>query len=203
MSQMNTLDNLLNNIDLPSGKVAPGRLLVAEPFLSENYFNHAVVCMVEHGGSTGTSMGVVMNHRTEYVLGDIVSGDVNVSKLDIPVYCGGPMSLDRLYCIHTAGDIVDDATRISDGLYIGGDVATLIEMAEQGFREIRFFVGYSGWSEGQLDNELAEHVWAVTKTDNPVELLTGYGDNYWHRYVRTLGDTHRGWRYHPQNPFLN
>ena len=47
---MNKIDSLLFNIDLPKGVPCRGALLVAEPFLKEKYFNHAVICLIDYDG---------------------------------------------------------------------------------------------------------------------------------------------------------
>ena len=68
---------------------------------------------------------------------------------------------------------------------------------------IRFFIGYSGWSREQLDEELESKVWAVAGCEDHHKLLTGAHDSYWHRYVKSLGTDFRGWLYHPHNPHCN
>lgn len=68
---------------------------------------------------------------------------------------------------------------------------------------LRFFLGYSGWSRLQLDEEISNRVWAVTESTDYSSMLTGSEDPYWHRYVRMLGKRFRGWRFHPRNPHAN
>lgn len=114
---MNKIDDFLFNLHVPGGKVGPGSLLVSEPFLRESYFNHSVICVVEYGGKSESSMGVVMNKPTEYSLAELVK---EIKRRDpVVVYCGGPVSTDRLYYVHTLGDdIIPGATKICDGLYL-------------------------------------------------------------------------------------
>ncbi len=202
---MNKIDDFLFNIRFPRGDVRSGSLLVSEPFLRESYFNHSVVCLVEYGGKCVTSMGVVMNKPTDYCLSDLLDG---VTREDpVPVYCGGPLSVDRLYCIHSLGeDLIPGAKRICDGLYIGGDINAMIDYVNSGYPldgNIRFYLGYSGWDAGQLDSELEDNVWAVTQIKSTENLLSGSADGYWHGLVREMGADYKGWTYHPQNPCLN
>lgn len=201
---MKTLNSELFNIDLPKEKPGVGSLLVAEPFLRESYFNHAVICLIDYEDGE-VSMGLVMNKSTSYCLSDLVS---SVSREEpIPVYCGGPMSRDRLYFIHTLGDIIPGARSISDtGLYIGGDFNSLINYVNAGYPiegNVRFYLGYSGWDAGQLDDELSKNVWAVAPIADDADALTGSDDGYWHGAVRRLGSDYRWWRYHPQHPYFN
>lgn len=150
-------------------------------------------------------MGVVLNKPTDYLLSELVAG---VTRKDpVKVYCGGPLSTDRLYCIHSLGpEIIPGATKICEGLYIGGDFGAIVDYVNSGYPldgNIRFYIGYSGWDAGQLDSELADNVWAVTKIKSTQELLSGSADGYWHGLVREMGEDCRGWKYHPQNPCWN
>lgn len=202
---MNKIDDFLFNLHVPGGKVGPGSLLVSEPFLRESYFNHSVICVVEYGGKSESSMGVVMNKPTEYSLAELVK---EIKRRDpVVVYCGGPVSTDRLYYVHTLGDdIIPGATKICDGLYIGGDFSAMVDYVNAGYPidgNIRFYLGYSGWDAGQLDTELADNVWAVVPIKSPSKLLSGASDSYWHGLVREMGADYKGWLYHPQNPSWN
>lgn len=200
---MKRIEKLLFKIDLPNRHAYPGALLVAEPFLRESYFNHSVICLVDYDRHS-SSMGLVMNRQTNYMLSDLISGIRHCEK--IPVYCGGPMSCDRLFFVHTLGDIIPDSQPITEGLYVGGNFDTMLEYVNGNYPiegYIRFCLGYSGWGAGQLDDELKRNVWAVAPVLNPSDLLCGSEDSYWHRQVKLMGQNYRGWLYHPQNPRLN
>lgn len=200
---MINLDSQIFNIDIPSGPPARGSLLVAEPFLREQYFRHAVISIIDYG-SGESAMGVVMNRLTAYPLQSLIEG-IKIKK-PIEVYCGGPMSNNRLYFVHTLGDLIPQTHPVTDGLYVGGDFNSIIKYINTGYPTegfLRFFLGYSGWSPLQLEEEVNNKVWAVTNITNPASLLTGSEDQYWHRYVRELGDKYKGWRIHPSNPQSN
>lgn len=197
-------DNVLFNINISSGMPCPGALLISEPFLREEHFAHSVICLVDYQQAS-TAMGIVMNHPTAYTLQGLVQGVTR--REQIPVWCGGPMSCDRLYFLHTLGqDIIPESRQIADGLWIGGNFDSMLRYVNDGYPiegHIRFFIGYSGWSREQLDEELRNHVWAVMEPLSLQSLLTGGNDAYWHRHVRALGDAFRGWLYHPRNPQAN
>lgn len=198
------LVRLLNRIDQPKDAPTPGRVLVAEPFLRESYFHHSVIYLIDYGRGEG-SMGLVMNKPTNCHLSDLLSVKVDRHE-PVPVFCGGPMSRDRLYFVHRLGDIIPQSRLIADGIYIGGDFNRLIDYVNAGYPldgMVRFCLGYSGWDAGQLDEELSANVWAVGHIADPEALLRGFGDGLWHRHVRALGQRYRGWLYHPQYPSLN
>ncbi len=193
---------LLFNIDIPHPKAAVGRLLVAEPFMRDEHFRHAVVCLVDYEKGS-TAMGVVLNNRTSYTLDQLME---SVEREGIEVYCGGPMSVDRLFFLHTLGDIIPGARHIGGDLYIGGDFDAMTASVSSGYPvegKIRFFVGYSGWSENQLDEEIEANGWGVAETGVGESIRTGRDDPYWHRTVRGMGDGYRGWLFHPQNVHSN
>jgi putative transcriptional regulator len=200
---MNEIDRKIFNIDIPSSSPAPGALLIAEPFLRDRNFAHAVICLVDYEPH-GTAMGIVMNRATSYTLAELVK---DITRTDeIAVYCGGPMSCDRLYYIHTLGDILPGSKEIAPGLFIGGDFEAMTEYINAGYPtdgHIRFFIGYSGWSRNQLDEEIASGVWAVGRTAAAPGVLSGEEDAYWHREVRRLGPDFSGWLYHPLNLHAN
>lgn len=197
-------ESLLFNIDISTRRIpSPGSLLVAEPFLRERYFHHAVIALVDYE-PRGSAMGIVMNNRTSYTLQDLLPS-VEI-ETPVPVFCGGPMSCDRLYFMHALGDLIPDSREVCEGLYIGGDFETTLSIVNDGYPtdgNLRFFLGYSGWGTEQLDEELLKNVWAVTDIPSVNGLLTGEEDAYWHNIVRGMGEKYRGWLYHPRNPHSN
>lgn len=197
-------ESLLFNIDISTRAIPrTGSLLVAEPFLRERYFHHAVICLVDYE-PRGSAMGIVLNNRTSYTLQDLLPSVK--SKIPVPIYCGGPMSCDRLYFMHTLGDLIPDFREITPGLSIGGDFDAMLSIVNDGYAadgHLRFFLGYSGWGVEQLDGELLKNVWAVTDIPSVTDILSGEEDAYWHRIVRSMGSRYRGWLYHPRNPHSN
>ncbi|MDE6269611.1 MAG: YqgE/AlgH family protein [Muribaculaceae bacterium] len=184
---------------------AGGRLLVAEPFMDETIFSHSVVSLLDYEPEGG-AMGVVLNRQSHSMLTDLID-DLEI-EYDMPVFCGGPLAMDRVFFIHTLGsDIIPGAREYMPGLYIGGDFDAMIEYINSGYRTdgvVRFFVGYSSWDRSQLESEIAEGAWALT--DAPADggtLLSGSGDSVWHRTVRSMGNEYRSWRLVPRHVFAN
>lgn len=179
--------------------VERGGLLVAQPFLEESWFRRGVISLIDYSESEGAT-GVVLNNGINYVLDDVLD-DVEKGT-DIPVYCGGPLSQDRLYFVHTLGsNILPGARQYAPGLYIGGDFDAAVQYINEGYPTdglIRFFIGYSGWESGQLEQEIADGTWATLPAPaDPRSALTGDGYHFWHRAVRRLGSAYRSWRLVP------
>ena len=210
-------ENDIFNIDIKGAEPSQGCLLVAEPFLRERWFNHAVVYLFDYEGVAAGSMGVVLNHKMPISLWEIFPGPVpeDARKVDVKVWSGGPVGTDRLFFLHTLGpDIIPGAQRISGtgveddtSMWLGGDFEAVCDYIAKGYPldgHIRFFVGYSGWSMHQVDDEVATKVWAVIPESLPAHLLLeGGGDSVWHNMVNLLGDAYKSWRLHPQDPSAN
>lgn len=158
---MKDLDNTLFGIDISTPAPREGSLLVAEPFLSDEYFNHAVITLIDYAPGANT-MGIVMNRTSGYTLGQMVEGFDD--GIDIPVFIGGPMSRNRMFYIHRLGELFSGSVEILPGLWIGGNYEQVLQYIRDGYPAddlIRFFIGYSGWDKGQLEEEIRQHVWAV------------------------------------------
>ncbi|MFK7933584.1 MAG: YqgE/AlgH family protein, partial [Saprospiraceae bacterium] len=85
-----------------------------------------------------------------------------------PLYYGGPVQPDTIHYVHRMGDLIEDSQHVVDGIYWGGDYEKVKFLIDQGLitdKDIRFFVGYSGWSGGQIEQELALGSWVVTDMD--------------------------------------
>lgn len=181
-----------------------GNLLVAEPFMRDKWFERSVIAIFDHSENGGTT-GVVLNNELTTTLSEVFK---DVETNDIPVFCGGPLGHDRLFFLHTLGEqIIPDAKEIFPGLWMGGRFSSALEYVNSGYPHegsIRFFIGYSGWSPGQLSQELKEHTWAIPENKfDASTLLTGEGNSYWHKIVKQMGAKYRPWQVLPQDSRAN
>ena len=150
-----------------------GSILIAEPFLQDAYFQRSVVLLIEH--TEHGSMGFVLNKKTDLIVNSFFKEFAEFPE--IPIYLGGPVSPNRLFFIHSLGDnIIPDALKINDYLYFDGDFNALKRYILNGHPidgKVKFFLGYSGWTEGQLNHEIKRNSWAVSHitTDNILSAL--------------------------------
>ncbi len=182
-------------------RIAPkqGRILIAEPGLIDQYFKRSVVLIVEHN-ENGT-VGFVLNRLLDFSLPELLP---DFPDFEVKVSVGGPVSPQSIHFIHTLGNKVPDSNKIFDGLYWGGDfnyIKSLITANKISSNQIRFFIGYSGWSVEQLDREIKEESWVVTNL-SPVEIMNGE-DDLWMKTVQKLGNKFKPWTLYPENPSLN
>jgi putative transcriptional regulator len=184
--------------DIPA---AAGRLLISEPFMMDPNFKRSVVLLMEYADSG--AIGFVLNHQSEYLLGDILP---DTSYSEMPVYIGGPVGENTLHFIHCVPEKIEGGVEISSGIFWGGDfeiVKQLISSYQLTEQEIKFFAGYSGWTPLQLDDELRDNVWIVTDKFKPQSLFTNSEQNLWKETVIGLGQRYAHIANFPENPELN
>ena len=176
-----------------------GRVLIAEPFLPGDYFNRSAVLLVQC--SDEGDVGFILNKPTDLEVKELFSGFPNFES---NAFIGGPVSSDKLYFLHTLGMKIPDSLPISDQLYWSGNFEHLIFLIRAGLVEedqVRFFLGYSGWSAGQLAAEIADYSWVVTEPT--VESILGSDENFWSESVKAIGGNALLWQNFPENPELN
>lgn len=178
---------------------ATGRLLIAEPFLSDPNFARSVVLLCEHG-EEGT-VGFMLNKQTEYTLGDLLP---DLYTPTLPVFQGGPVQMDTLHMLHRTPEKFG-GSEVAPGIYWGGSYDSLQDtILENSYEpvDLRLFVGYSGWSPGQLENELKEGAWIVAPVDVKVLFETD-NDRIWRAAIESLGKEYAYLANLPLNPQLN
>ncbi len=198
MSNQFDMFRIENNHILPE----KGRVLISEPFLDDQYFGRSVVLLVEHDAVNG-SMGFVLNKPMKQRLNDFF---LDFEELpDIPLFQGGPVGTNRLFFIHTLGDIIPGAVDIGQGLYFDGDFDVVKMYLFEGNpieNKIKFFMGYSGWEKSQLEEEILNHSWLVSQLDNSRVMSAG-GEVVWKKALHGLGNKYRMWANFPKRPFMN
>src|ERR1700761_9147826 len=105
---------------LSSISAAAGRLLISEPFMMDPNFKRSVILLTEN--SDAGAMGFVLNHQSEYMLGDLLP-DLPYSEM--PVYIGGPVGEDTLHFIHRCPEKIADGIEIANGIFWGGNFETV------------------------------------------------------------------------------
>lgn len=193
----------INLFKIETNHVAPrkGRILIAEPFLPGSYFNRAIILLVAH--SDKGAVGFVLNKKIDFPVSEIIG---NFPDFESEVYIGGPVSTDSIYFIHSLGDQIPGSIHVKDNLYWGGDFDEVKKMIEGGLIEpgqIRFFLGYSGWDSGQLEEELKENSWLVSEIEDNNVMINDSVKSMWLQAVRDLGGKYLLWKHFPENPSLN
>jgi len=178
-----------------------GTILIAEPFLKDPNFSRTVILLCEHQDEG--SFGFVLNRNVENTLEELMPD--KAAGLDLPVFYGGPVQKDTLHFIHQCPDRIPGGSEVADGVVWGGDFETAVELLRSGEIDkgkIRFFVGYSGWSGGQLDSEMQEKSWLAVAANRKLVFLNDPGDT-WKESLRLLGGDYEMMINFPMDPSLN
>ncbi|MDX1440465.1 MAG: YqgE/AlgH family protein [Rubricoccaceae bacterium] len=178
----------------------PGTLLIAEPPMADPHFKRAVILLCEH--SLDGSFGLVLNRPAPYRLTEVA--DVQL-PMEVPVGNGGPVQPETLHFLHPYGDRIEGSLPIADGVWWGGNLPSLLENLSDWTIDpamIRFFLGYSGWGPGQLDEEVDDGGWILLgATDSLV--FAHSDDQLWRDILRELGGEYALLSTFPDDPRLN
>ncbi|MFL2572271.1 MAG: YqgE/AlgH family protein [Flavobacteriaceae bacterium] len=174
-----------------------GKLLISHPsLLGDPSFGRSVILLVEHNDQN--SLGFVVNQPTNYSLNELIP-ELNI---DLPIYRGGPVDNDRLFYVHTLKDL-PNAQAIENKIFWGGELEALQnQIIEKKIApdQLRFFLGYSGWGQGQLLNEFNEKSWLLIK--NNYNIFENE-DQLWGNIMRDLGGEYALYATAPKHPGLN
>ena len=178
----------------------PGILLIADPFLKDPNFLRTVVFLCEHKAEG--SFGFVLNRKYENTLDELIPG---LEDLKLPVYYGGPVQMDTVHFLHQYPDQIPGSEEVIKGVYWGGDFERLVELLKTGIADpekIRFYIGYSGWSDGQLNTELEEKSWLTVAGTRKLIFHRNYQE-IWKESLKQLGGDYEIMINFPIDPQLN
>jgi len=179
---------------------APGILLISDPFLRDPNFMRTVVFLCEHQDQG--SFGFVLNRKYENTIDELIP---ELDGHKIPVYYGGPVQMDTIHFLHQYPDDIPGGLEVINGVYWGGDFEKVVEMIKNKQLEqnkIRFYIGYSGWSSGQLDDELKEKSWLTVKATRKL-VFHGKFEEIWKESLKHLGGDYEMMINFPIDPQLN
>ncbi len=177
-----------------------GKILISEPFLNDPNFKRSIILLSEHNDE-GT-VGFILNKPTQLKVTQLLD---DFPEFDSMVNFGGPVQVDTLQFVHRLGDIIEGSTEIAEGLYWGGsfdNLKELIRLNRVSPEDIRFFLGYSGWTGGQLDDEIKINSWIVTSA-TVENVFSDEPDKLWADILKGMGKKFAILASFPENPSVN
>lgn len=181
-------------------KLNKGNLLIAEPsLLHDDSFNKSMILLTEY--NKNNSIGFILNKPLQYTIRDIIP-EIDCS---FTIYQGGPVEQNNLYFIHKIPELIPESIQVGNNMYWGGDFEALkILLLENKIEntQIRFFLGYSGWGSIQLEEELENNYWFVTKNDFE-NILSEDNNTLWKNKLIEKGGEYKIWANAPNNINLN
>lgn len=183
-------------------KLSPkkGRVLITEPFVDDDDFGRTVILLCEHNeeGSFGFVLNKYLDINIEE-LADFEESMTSVSK-------GGPVGNEHLYFLHTLGDEIENSVHVVANIYSGGSFGEIVQKAKLGLikeNSVRFFLGYSGWTTNQLEDELSKNAWLVSDILNTESIMDTTNSSIWETYMSNQGGKYKAFAHFPVNPHFN
>ncbi len=177
----------------------PGCILISEPFSRDAYFKRSIVLLTLN--DVEGSVGFILNKPVDVPFHDLFGEDID---FEASVSLGGPVSVDRIDYLHTLGSKIPDSKHVVDNIYWGGNFEAIISLIKASVirkEQIRFFLGYSGWSKDQLNSEIKNDYWLVSKADTHTIMLNDR--NYWKNTLQRMGKKYSVWLNLPEDPQFN
>jgi putative transcriptional regulator len=186
---------------LPEDKIPEkGKILISEPFLPDTFFNRTIIYLTDH--TPDGSVGFILNKKLDLQVSAAIEGFENWDEY---LSMGGPVAPDTLHYLHQLGDIIPNSILVEGDIFWGGNIDSIRELIKSGKikqSQIRFFLGYSGWSAGQLERELKENSWIIAKVNSNI-VLSNKSDDIWKRVLRSFKNKYRMWADFPDSPEMN
>ncbi|NQX86418.1 MAG: YqgE/AlgH family protein [Flavobacteriaceae bacterium] len=178
-----------------------GQLLIAEPsILGDVSFNRSVILLADY--SSEGSIGFILNKPLDFMLKDLLPE----IEGDFKVYNGGPVEQDNLYFIHIVPDLIPNSVEISNGIYWAGDFTTVTQLINTHsiqVNDIRFFLGYSGWDNNQLADELKSKTWVLKDNIYKTKVIAKRSSSFWKEKMLEFGGEYSIWSNAPNDPSNN
>jgi putative transcriptional regulator len=167
--------------------LAMGRMLVATPQVAGPVFSHSVVLLIDHAKAAG-AIGLIVNRPSSIPLEAIVGnlGDAKVAKS--PIHLGGPVAPESVRIAWRSAETPEGSRRVLDNVHTSARTQVLENLieADTPADEIRAYVGYAGWSPGQLENEIERGDWIVMRGD-PALVFHAEPEKLWPRLIGAHG----------------
>lgn len=170
-----------------------GQLLVAAPVLRDPNFHRTVIFLAEHGDDG--AMGLVLNRPTDTAVGDALPDLAPLAGDEERVYLGGPVALESVLAVAELDD-PEDASELLLG------AVGFVQEPDVPVLRGRIFVGYAGWSAGQLEEEIEEESWLVLAAEAD-DLFSDDPDGLWSAVLRRQGGPYALLSLMPPDPSLN
>jgi putative transcriptional regulator len=185
----------------PEDKIAErGKILISEPFLPDLFFNRSIIYLTDH--NLEGSVGFILNMELDLKISDTLEG---FDECDASLYMGGPVALDTLHYLHSLGNMIPNSVEINNNIFWGGDIDAIkyaIKTGKVKPNQIKFFLGYSGWTTGQLERELKENSWVIASAKHDL-VMNNHGDDAWKHALRGMNRKYRAWADFPESPEMN
>ncbi len=139
-----------------------GQILIAMPAMEDPYFSKSVILVCNH--DEDGAMGMMLNHPLQLNVGDLFEQlDMTCAPTAQPtrqVHLGGPVQVERGFVLHTPATEFNTTMELSEGLALTSSKDILEAAArDEAPQDMFIALGYTGWSAGQLEEEIQANAW--------------------------------------------
>ena len=147
--------------------IQPGTFLISAPSLDDPNFEKVVIFITENNEKG--SLGFVINKLFPRQFNEL---EEFKTAVPVPLYEGGPVEKEHIFFLHRQPHLIEDSTPVTTGIYMGGNFKQAVSKMNSGVLapgDFKLFIGYCGWNDKELEEEIAEGSWLVR--DIPVETI--------------------------------
>jgi putative transcriptional regulator len=168
---------------MQNSELGTGKILVASRDLPDPNFAKAVVLLVKYDDEG--VVGLILNRRSDVPISRVLD-DMNGAKgRSDPVYAGGPVGRSEVLALLRAHTKPEDSTSVFSDIYLVSSKETLEKSfaEEAGSNKLHVYLGYAGWTEGQLEHEVDLKAWYIFRPDSSA-VFDSDPDSLWTRLIR-------------------
>lgn len=176
-----------------------GKILISTPDISGDIFSRSVVLIIDH--DENGSFGLILNKKNSKISTRFKS----LFEFKIDVYDGGPVENDKVFFIIKGEKITENYSEINSEFYLTENVEEVINAVmtnSLNVQDLKIFSGYTGWSSGQLENEISNKVWTVVDVYN-LDYTLPNDQTLWKTIMQNLGGEFLLWANSPEDISMN
>lgn len=138
-----------------------GKMLIAVPGLEDPHFSQTVTLICEH--SKDGAFGLIINRILMNSFLPLLNAfDIKSSRIDLPVYYGGPVKPEQGYVIYTPFDDKYLSLKVFQDIAVTSSKEILQDIAQGRIPDrFLFALGFAGWGPNQIEEELLMDSWLV------------------------------------------
>lgn len=170
-------------------KSLSNQIIIAMPHMQDDRFKKSVILIFEHNNRGAT--GLVINKEIEKSTSSKIINNLNQNidlKINnqIPIYFGGPLSLEKGIVLHNSKALASDSIKIADELFLSSNIDSIVKAQTIDKCNYKFMLGYAGWSSNQLNSEIENGDWIMQEAYSDFIFSNG-SEQMWEQGISSLG----------------
>jgi|HubBroStandDraft_1064217.scaffolds.fasta_scaffold01058_10 putative transcriptional regulator len=140
--------------------------LVARSELPDPNFADSVVLVMNNLGPG--PVGLIINRPTKIPVSELFPDLKQLAPLRDKIYFGGPVEIRTVWFLFRALKQPEHALQACDGVYLSADKELLLRLLhrDKPMEGLRIFIGHSGWTPEQLQNEVSRGDWTLKHAES-------------------------------------